>query len=87
MGMGRGKRKLHKIMTAAEAAKGAPFFGVDVLTEKLSISRQRVYAACKEWRVSGGKRGIPHSKPGRFFVFRDEGVSQWLASLENEYAK
>lgn len=60
----------------------ADFLRVDDLLILLEVSRAQIDRACREFRVSRGKSGLPHCKIGRGFLFRRAAVDTWIQSLE-----
>jgi len=74
---------------AAEMAvsAGGPrvFLRVDDLVRELEVKRAVIDRACREYRISRGKAGLPHCKLGRGFLFRRSAVEEWIRSLEQSY--
>jgi predicted DNA-binding transcriptional regulator AlpA len=60
----------------------ADFYHVDDLVSLLGVSRSQIDRACREYRVSHGKTGLPHCKLGRGFLFRRAAVDGWIKSME-----
>lgn len=54
----------------------------DLLAELAPVSRREIDDACREWRVSGGKSGLPHCRLGRGFLFRRPAVESWVCERE-----
>lgn len=66
--------------------RGREFFRPDEAAIFLGVDRSTVDAALRLWRVSGGKRGLPHARIGNGYLIRRAGLEQWLQGCELETA-
>ena len=69
-------------MPDLSSAVRADFLRVEDLVSLLEVLRSRIDRACREYRVSRGRAGLPHCKLGRGFLFRRAAVDAWVQSLE-----
>lgn len=73
-------------VTDIDTPAAAPvFLRVDDLVRMLQVQRTVIDRACREYRISRGKAGLPHCKLGRGFLFRRAAVEEWIRSLEQSY--
>ena len=70
---------------AAETSPAPVFLRVDDLVRMLEVKRTVIDRACREYRISRGKKGLPHCKLGRGFLFRRAAVEDWVMSMEQSY--
>jgi predicted DNA-binding transcriptional regulator AlpA len=67
---------------AATPAGASVFLRVDDLVRMLEVKRTVIDRACREYRISRGRTGLPHCKLGRGFLFRRSAVEEWVRSME-----
>jgi hypothetical protein len=52
------------------------------VAEKFGVKKAWVYARSREWVRSNGRRGIPTVPLGRYYRYREDALSHWVAQLE-----
>ncbi len=46
------------------------------------MTKSWVYARSREWDKTGGKRGIPTVKLGRYYRYREDAIADWELKVE-----
>ncbi|MBA2504519.1 MAG: helix-turn-helix domain-containing protein [Thermoleophilaceae bacterium] len=52
------------------------------LAVRLGMTKGWVYARSREWDRTGGKRGIPTVKLGRYYRYREDAIADWELKVE-----
>jgi excisionase family DNA binding protein len=65
-------------MSVSEGAGSFEVLTIDEVAAILRISRNAAYAAAREWRVTGGTRGLPCIEIGRTLRVSREDLDRFL---------